>query len=355
MKTGRPQALIKYSRNYKENAMIRKTIKIGMALLAVVAIAGSAQQAQQAQQAQPDRITVPLTNPAKPAFVEVQVLSGSIRVTGYEGKEVIVEAKPMEKAVAGESRLMGRMVPVPPVPPAVAPAPPAPDEPSIRERSARQLFRQLARTAGTTREELEKEEKDKAAGLKKIPLTTSGLTVEEDNNHVTVETESWRRGYDIDLKVPVGSSLKLETTNLGEIRVDNVSGEIEVENTNGPITLQNVSGTVIASTTNGDIEAVLTRLAPDKPMSFATFNGDVDLTLPADAKASLRLKSQEGDVYSDFDLALKAAPVKTEESGRSSGRFRVSIERAAIGTINSGGVEMKIETYSGNIYIRKKK
>jgi len=79
------------------------------------------------------------------------------------------------------------------------------------------------------------------------------------------------------------------------------------------------------------------------------------VTLPADARASLRLKSQEGDVYSDFDLSLKTAPVRTEESGKSTGRFRVEIERAALATINGGGVGMKVETYNGNIYIRKKK
>jgi DUF4097 and DUF4098 domain-containing protein YvlB len=242
---------------------------------------------------------------------------------------------------------------VPPVPP-LPPMAPIPAPTPIHERTEREIRRQLARTTGEA-EAQDKEEQAKKAGLKQIPLASSGLTVEEDNNHVSVEIESFRRAYDLAIKVPAGSSLKLETTNMGEIRVENVTGEVEVENTNGPIRLQNVSGTVVASTTNGDIQAVLARIAPDKPMSFATFNGDVDVTLPPDAKASLRLKSQEGDVYSDFDLALKAAPVKTEESGKSSGRFRVSIERAALGTINGGGIEMKLETYNGNIYIRKKK
>lgn len=344
--------------------MIKKSIWIGVASVAVAAIAGIAQQAQA------DRVTVPLTNPAKPAFVEVSVLSGSIRVTGYEGKEVIVEARPREKALTGVREGVGPVAPavkavpaVPPVPPPAVPTPaPAPyvelmPRASTQERIERQLHRHLARIAGES-EESDKEEqakKAKAAGLKQIPLSSSGLTVEEDNNHVTVEIESFRRAYDIDIKVPTGSSLKLETTSFGEIHVENVSGEVEVENVNGPITLQNVSGTVVASTTNGDIEAVLSRVAPDKPMSFATFNGDVDVALPADAKASVRLKSQEGDVYSDFDLALKAAPVKTEESGKASGRFHVSIERAAQGTINGGGVEIKLETFNGNIYIRKKK
>ena len=322
--------------------MTRKSMLTGVALAAFAAMAGFAQPTQ------PDRVTVPLTDPTKPAIVEVQVLLGSIKVTGYEGKEVIVEATVREKALTGVSE----GIPVPPVPP-VPPEPPA----AVGDRVAREIRRQYAVVADQ-KEAQDKEEqakKEKAAGLKKIPLASSGLTVEENNNHVTVEIESFRRAYDLDIKVPVGSSLKLEAANMGDIRVENVGGEVEVESMNGPITLQNVSGTVVASTTNGDIEAVLARVAPDKPMSFATFNGDVDVTLPPDARASLRLKSQEGDVYSDFDLALKAAPVRTEESGKSAGRFHVSIERAALGTINGGGVEMKLETFNGNIYIRKKK
>ncbi|OGD20926.1 MAG: hypothetical protein A2W03_07380 [Candidatus Aminicenantes bacterium RBG_16_63_16] len=345
MKTGRYKAPVGHFTNHKENVMTRKHTMIAMAFLALAAAAGFAQPSQ------PDRVTVPLTNPAKPAFIEVQVPMGSIKVTGYEGKEVIVEATVREKALTGGREGVGPVPPVPPMPPVPTPAP-------IHERTQREIERQLERQSARTVGEAEaqdKEEQAKKAGLKQIPLASSGLTVEEDDNHVTVEIESFRRAYDLVIKVPAGSSLNLETTNMGEIRVENVTGEVEVENMNGPITLQNVSGTVVASTTNGDIEAVLARVAPDKPMSFATFNGDVDVTLPPDAKASLRLKSQEGDVYSDFDLALKTAPVKTEESGKSTGRFRVSIERAALGAINGGGVEMKLETYNGNIYIRKKK
>ena len=351
--------------------MIRKSMMIGIVFAAAAAIGAVSEQAP------PDRITVPLSDPSKPALIEVQVLSGGIKVTGYEGKEVIVEAKPREKAVAGmgEGVGWGPMAPVRPMlpAPAVAPVPAVPSakaaapalatfEPddsseaaAVAARIAHRVQKHVYALAGTGWNEDEHARKEKAAGLKQIPLTSSGLTVEEDNNHITVETESFRRAYDIDIKVPYGSSLKLESTNMGEIRVENVTGEIEVENTNGPITLQNVGGTVVASTTNGDIQASLGRVATDKPLSFATFNGDIDLTLPVEARASLRLKSQEGDVFSDFDLALKTAPVKTEESGKASGKFRVSIERAAIGAINGGGTEIKLETYNGNIYIRKKK
>jgi len=332
--------------------MNRKGLGIGAALLAFTAVAGFAQQAQ------PDRIVVPLTDPAKPALIQVEFLMGSVKVTGYEGKEVIVEATVREKAVTGERRVRGQMIPVPPEPP--EPPVEATPPPAREDRLARQIEREYAVVAGRhagqeQEEEEEKARQQKAAGLKKVPLSSSGLTVEEENNRVSVQIEAFRRAYDLVIKVPAGSSVKVESAATGGIRVENIGGEVEVENMNGPIVLNNVSGTVLASTANGDIEAVLARVAPDKPMSFATFNGDIDLTLPPDAKVTLGLKSYEGDVYSDFDMTIKSSPERIEESGRSTGRFRVSIERAAVAALNGGGVEMKLEAANGDIYVRQKK
>ncbi len=55
----------------------------------------------QAKEETPDRAVVPLSNPAKPAKIEVTVMRGSITVKGYQGKEIIVEARVREKALAG--------------------------------------------------------------------------------------------------------------------------------------------------------------------------------------------------------------------------------------------------------------
>ena len=49
------------------------------------------------QEQKPDRVVVPLTNPAKPATIEIEVMRGDITVKGYEGKEIIVEARVREK------------------------------------------------------------------------------------------------------------------------------------------------------------------------------------------------------------------------------------------------------------------
>jgi hypothetical protein len=69
-------------------------------------------------------------------------------------------------------------------------------------------------------------------------------------------------------------------------------------------------------------------------------NGDIDVTLPADTKASVRMKSQQGDIYSDFDVVLKAAPQKPAEEAEKTGKgkYRISFDRFLTGAINGGGI-----------------
>jgi len=311
---------------------MKRQIRIGIAILLV---AGVAPFAQQAQQAQTDRITVPLSNPGKPGTVEVSLLIGSIKVIGYEGKGVIVEATPRDKNIKDSEKTTGFAVAVP----QDVPRPPRP------------VFRTSA-----GEQDKEKERKDKAAGMKRIPIENTGLTVEEENNEVKIEVESWKRAVDLTIRVPYATSLKLDGGNIGEISVENVTGEVEAENMNGGIKLSNIAGTVVANSTNGDITAVLIKVTPDKPMSFATFNGDIDVTLPADVKATLRIKSTQGEVFSDFDIAFKSVPVKPEESAKKEGgKYRIELDRSVYGTINGGGPELKLQNFSGDIYIRKKK
>jgi DUF4097 and DUF4098 domain-containing protein YvlB len=105
-------------------------------------------------------------------------------------------------------------------------------------------------------------------------------------------------------------------------------------------------------------------------MSFTSFNGNVDVTLPASAKASLKLRSDRGDVYTDFDVKTTAAPPASSSSdardsrGRDRDRdrdrddrakFRLDTDRAIYGTINGGGPDFELRTFNGNIYLRKAK
>ena len=244
-----------------------------------------------------DRVTVPLSDPTRPAFVKAHLLNGGITVKGYEGKEVIVEAR-------------------------------------VRAQ----------------------EETDRESGMKRIPINTTGLEVEEENNRVDVGAASTQRTIDLTISVPLHSSLSLHTVNDGDISVSNVDGELDVNDVNGSVTLTGVSGTAVAHALNGKVLVTFTRINSTKPMAFSSLNGDIDVTFPADLKASLVISSDRGEVFSDFDVALAArAPQQTtaEDTRGQGGRYHVKIDKTIRGTINGGGQEMQFHNFNGNIYIRK--
>lgn len=249
-----------------------------------------------------DKIPVPLTDPGRPVHLSVGLISGSIVVKGYSGKEVIVEA-------------------------ALQPAEDDEDQPKSK----------------------------KSGSMKLIPNTSTGLTVEEENNEVTVSTgmRSAYRRTDLTIQVPIQCSMKLSTVNDGDIEVENVTGELETNNTNGSIRLKRISGSAVAQTTNGEIQATFVSVNPEKAMSFSSFNGDVDVTFPASIKATVQLKSDQGEIYSDFDIQMQKSAAQVNKNEGSKGKYRVSLDKGMRGMINGGGQEIQFNNFNGNIYIRK--
>jgi hypothetical protein len=307
---------------------------------------------------QPDRAVVPLSNPAKPAKVEASIMRGSITVKGYDGKEVIAEARIREKPLA-EGRLFS---------------------PYFTEAQKESLasIQKKAEAAGKNAEQIAKalageintmtvlaapapyvqEKKERShEGMRLITAAMTGLTVTEDDNTVTVRTDSWKYAVDLTIQVPYSSSLDLSSSIDGKITVENVNGEVEVKATNGSVTLRNISGNAVVHTINGDIEATLAKVPADKPLSFSNMNGDIDITLPPDIKATVKMKSQMGNIYSDFDIVLKPTTQKVEASDLKGekGEYRISFDKGITGTINGGGQEISLTTFHGDIFIRKKK
>jgi DUF4097 and DUF4098 domain-containing protein YvlB len=139
-----------------------------------------------------------------------------------------------------------------------------------------------------------------------------------------------------------------------DIVVERVEGDLEVNNMNGDISLTNVAGTGIIHSANGEVKAHFTRVT-GKPMSFTTMNGDVDVALPADIKATVRLDSGHGDIYTDFPIEMMPATVNqtVEDNRGKGGKYRIKMEKAMIGKINGGGVEYTLKTMNGDIHLRR--
>jgi len=245
-----------------------------------------------------DRISVPLTDPARPVKLTANLMSGGIIVKGADVKEVLVESK--------------------------------------------------------TRADEDDKHNGKRGNMRRIPVNSTGLIVEEDNNNVRVAADSMSRSVDLVITVPRQTSVKLRVNNDGDINVSNVEGELDVQNLNGDVILTNVSGSALVHALNGDITVTLTRVAA-KPMAFSSLNGEIDVTFPADLKANVSFKTGQGDVLSDFDVQmLPGAPQQIVEDGRGKGgQYRVRVDRVTRGTINGGGPEIQFTNHNGDIMIRK--
>jgi hypothetical protein len=192
-------------------------------------------------------------------------------------------------------------------------------------------------------------------GLRRIDTTARGLVVEEENNVVTITSRNPNDTGNLEIQVPVKTNLNLRSINGGSTVVDGVEGELEIANTNSSVRLINVAGSVVANSTNGSVNASLREITPDKPMSFTSTNGSVDVTIPATAKANLKLRADNGAIYSDFDVQIKPTAPTVDDRRNQSGRLRIETDKTINGTINGGGPNFDMRTLNGNIFLRKAK
>src|SRR6266436_10402179 len=178
----------------KQTRRFSSILSAGLALgaIAAVALGPSAEKTLAQGQAGGDRIPVTLSDPSRPARVKVSLVSGGITVKAYEGKEVVVEAR-------------------------------------VRNRESGRSD----------------------SGPKRLSISTTGLTVEEENNEININTESFARAIDLQISVPVHTSLHLRAVNDGDIVVSGVDGELDIDNVNGSVTLNNIAGSTVAHALNG--------------------------------------------------------------------------------------------------------
>ncbi len=245
-----------------------------------------------------EQLTVPLSSPGKQYSLKINLVSGSIKVTGTDGKDIIINVTPRDSEDEEESKVVEN-------------------------------------------------------GMKRISNHGSyEVTAKEADNNVTVNTGNPNKAIDLDLKIPQDVKLKIGTVNDGDIEVENVKGDLEVNNVNDKITLTDISGSVVANTVNGDVNVTFKAVDSKAPMAFSTLNGDVNVTLPADTRANLKLKSDDGDVFSDFDIDIDKTSAKTEKTNEP-GLYRIKKDDWVYGKINGGGPEMMMKNMEGNIYVKK--
>jgi len=248
--------------------------------------------------AQDDTQVIPLSDPSRPGKVELHILNGGpITVRGENRRDVAVV---MRGAAPGRVRNE-------------RPAPP---------------------------------------GMKRL-TQSAGFEITEERNEIQIQTSTFNQNNGaLELRVPLRTNLELGAVNGGPITVENVEGELEISNVNGPVVMNNVAGSVVANSQNGGVTATLSRIMADKAMAFTSMNGKVDVTLPSNLKATLKMRSDNGDIFTDFDVQLQQRE-PSRGTSRQGGGTKIEVNRMLYGTVNGGGPEIELRSFNGTIYLRK--
>jgi len=204
-------------------------------------------------------------------------------------------------------------------------------------------------------DEEEDDHEDTKDGLRRIGGGGLDLEVTENGNNVNVNSGTWNDRLNIEIEVPSGMDIEAKTHNGGDILVTNIQGELELTNHNGEITASNISGAVIATTYNGEVKVTFDKVKDNTPMAFTTYNGDVDISFPATMKATLKMKTEQGDIYSDFDVSFSKNSGPVQKKDPKGGVYKVTVDEWKRGDINAGGPEITLRNYNGDIFIRKRK
>ena len=281
-----------------------------------------------------DTLVVSFSKPSQPGTIKTELMAGSIHVQVHNSPDVHIIATEFDD---DEHSLDLRSFE---------------EDEGLQFRAPRLPARPAS--PGTKLKFKNEPDPEKVKGLQKVQSSPYGINVEENDNIIEINLPPMAfmgGGGDLLLLTPKRTSLQLRCLG-GNVVVENVDGEIEVEALGGNIKLTAVSGAVVAHTM-GDIEASIIAARPNSPMSFSTFGGDIDVSLPATLKATLILSSH-GDIYTDFDASKRTQRRKVSKK-KEDRRQVVDVEEVLEIPINGGGPEIELSNFNGNIYIRKGK
>jgi DUF4097 and DUF4098 domain-containing protein YvlB len=173
----------------------------------------------------------------------------------------------------------------------------------------------------------------------KLDIEISGSTVRIDAN----KRDSWFIfgnnvvETDFDIKVPRKTDIDVSAFS-SPIRISGVLGTHHVHSFSGTLRMEEVTGPIKADTFSGDIEIQLAGAATEPELTLKTFSGNVDVRVPATARAQVDVSSFSGNLNSDVPLTL-------------SNKSRHAL-RGEMGG-QGGSTSVRVKTFSGAVHLRK--
>ncbi len=144
----------------------------------------------------------------------------------------------------------------------------------------------------------------------------------------------------------------------GDLTLQNIRGDIDIRTVSGDIHLTDIKGSIEANSVSGDIEIKKAfevkrvkaksvsgsiiyhgKIKSDGEYTFNTHSGDLHIEIPSDSAFYLEVSTFSGDIKSEFDITVSGD---------------VLSKRKIRGTVNGGGADLDISSFSGDIYLIKR-
>ena len=174
-----------------------------------------------------------------------------------------------------------------------------------------------------------------------------GLSVVENGDAIEMQQLSKRNSNNYKIKIPSNCKVFYQHSNtMGgkTVKISNISSEIEASVLHNNIRLENVTGPMTINSVHGKIEAIFSSVNQNNPISIINIHGLVDVTLPSNTKANLKMESHWGELLTDLNIEFGT----TDEQLRS---YSSKVE----GKLNGGGVAIHLSSTHNNVYLRSKK
>lgn len=255
-----------------------------------------------------EKQTIQKTFPAAKR-IEVENVNGSIRVTGYEGREVQLT---VYETLAGDSK-------------------------EKLEQARREIKLDITTPQeGTLRLYVD--------GPFRCQCRDGSVSFRERDPGYTFR-------HEFEIKAPRDTAIYLRNVNGGAIKVENIAGDYDVRNINGRVEMLETEGSGRAYSLNGGLK-VLFRSNPRAESYFGSLNGRVELFFQPNLSADLRMKTFNGGIYSDFMVTPLPARAGTTE--RRDGKTIYRADRFTSARVGNGGPEIKLDGFNGDIRILKR-
>jgi hypothetical protein len=125
----------------------------------------------------------------------------------------------------------------------------------------------------------------------------------------------------------------------GKINAEGIRGSIKAKVVSGEIELRDVSsaGKVEASSVSGSI-VYEGQIRSDGRYTLSSHSGKVEMIIPSGSGFELEATTFSGSIQSDFEVEISGEMSKRKISG----------------VVNRGGAVVKLKTFSGNVYLKKR-